>query len=117
MALKKSETSQDTRTLVTVLLLLFFPLVGLILMWAWSRWVTWVKVLITVVFGIWTLLIMGIFFAVLIATINPQAQLERGRAATCVTECERNNERNVCLQQCSAEGMFPISPTDAVPTP
>lgn len=114
MAQKKSETSQDTRTIVTVLLLLFFPLVGLILMWVWSKWATWLKVLITAVFGIWTIVVMGIFAAVLIATINPQEQIERAEKATCINECMQSNDRSVCVAQCDAEGEFPVSPTSVI---
>ncbi len=40
--------SNDTRTIVTVLLLIFVFPVGLIVMWVWPRWPGWVKLLISV---------------------------------------------------------------------
>ena|SRR3989338_8425877 len=43
------QTSEDTKTIVTVLLLIFFFPVGLILMWLWPAWSRKVKVIVTVV--------------------------------------------------------------------
>lgn len=41
--------SEDTKTLITALaLLLAFP-VGLILMWLWTNWPNWLKVIITAI--------------------------------------------------------------------
>ena len=43
------QTSEDTKTIVTVLLLIFFFPVGLILMWLWPAWSKKVKVIVTAV--------------------------------------------------------------------
>lgn len=94
---KQQGASDDTRTIVTVLLLIFFPLVGLVLMWAWTNWKKWVKWLITCVFIAWTLLVLllfGIFFAAMIATIDPKAQIQKAEKVT---------ELNTCIDSCVAE--------------
>lgn len=94
---KQQGASNDTRTIVTVLLLIFFPLVGLVLMWAWTNWKKWVKWLITCVFIAWTLLVLllfGIFLAAMIATIDPKAQIQKAEEVT---------ELNMCIDSCVAE--------------
>lgn len=40
-------TSEDTKTIVTVLLLLFIYPIGLILVWFWVKWPRWVKIIIS----------------------------------------------------------------------
>ena len=42
--------SNDTRTLVTVLLLIFVYPIGVILAWFWSKWKAWIKILVTLPF-------------------------------------------------------------------
>lgn len=91
---KNQGASEDTRTIVTVLLLIFFPLVGLVLMWAWTNWKKWVKWLITAIFIFWTVLtivLVGIFVAAVLVTVDPAGQLEKAEKAT---------ELNVCIQSC-----------------
>lgn len=65
-------TSDDTKTIVTVLLLIFFFPVGFIMMWVWTHWPTWVKLLISTIVGLYMLfifIIVGFFFTVFIAAI------------------------------------------------
>lgn len=47
MAGQNSGTSEDTKTIVTVLALIFAYPIGLILMWVWTHWKTWLKILLT----------------------------------------------------------------------
>jgi hypothetical protein len=47
MATETSGISNDTKTIVTVLLLIFAYPVGVIVMWAWPKWVVWVKFLVS----------------------------------------------------------------------
>lgn len=39
--------SEDTKTIITVLTLISVPPVGVILMWIWNKWQTWVKLVVT----------------------------------------------------------------------
>lgn len=47
MAQNNQGVSEDTRLIVTVLLLIFVYPVGLIVMWLWTHWAKWVKVVIS----------------------------------------------------------------------
>lgn len=62
-------SGDDTRTIVTILLLFFFYPIGLIVMWFWARWKSWVKILISlpIVF-----LIIIFVLAVIAAVLNPE---------------------------------------------
>ena len=60
MAAKNQEMSQDTKTIITVLLLAFAYPVGLIMMFVWTKWPGWVKTLIVLPF------VLGILFFFLI---------------------------------------------------
>lgn len=57
--------SNSTKTIITIILLLLFPLAGIIMMFVWKLWPVWVRVLITVFYAIVTigsiLLILGSF--------------------------------------------------------
>lgn len=68
--------SEDTKTLITVLVLLFAYPVGLILMWAWTTWPKWLKIVVTLPV---LLAIIGLFFAVILILVNPARQLEKAR--------------------------------------
>lgn len=66
-----SGVSKDTKTIVTVLLLIFVFPIGFLLMWFWSGWKVWVKFLVSVPITILTLIIVP---AILLLTINPAKQ-------------------------------------------
>ena len=42
-----TEMTEDTKSVITVLLLLTITPVGIVLMWVWTKWQTWVKALVT----------------------------------------------------------------------
>jgi hypothetical protein len=42
-----TEMTEDTKSVITVLLLLTVTPIGIVLMWVWTKWQTWVKALIT----------------------------------------------------------------------
>lgn len=86
--------SKDTKTIITVLLLIFVFPVGFILMWVWTKWPAWVKIIISLPIII---AIVGIFAAVLLATINPRAQIQK---AACVKQCEGNSQNTACINAC-----------------
>ena len=82
---QNSGASQQTRTIVTIVVLFFFSPVGIILMWFWSKWKLWVKILLTFVFFI----IPFIVAAILIVAIDPAAQVER---AECSQNCYERSQ-------------------------
>ncbi|QQG40966.1 MAG: hypothetical protein HYV37_01435 [Candidatus Levyibacteriota bacterium] len=64
--------SEDTKTIITVLLLIFVFPVGVILMWVWMKWPTWVKILITLVMILPLLVVIGAVSALgLLVAVNP----------------------------------------------
>lgn len=89
------ETSNDTKTIVTVLLLIFVFPVGLIVMWMWPKWPTWVKWLISIPI---VLMILGLVTAGLLISVNPREQVKK---AECVRACIESGGTN-CEQQCIA---------------
>ncbi len=68
MALNKS-TSLQTKNTVTIIFLFLFPLIGLILMWAWSGWKTWVKIVITAVYLLFVFIVLPILFVIFYAFV------------------------------------------------
>lgn len=74
--IKTEEHNNGTKTIVTVLVLLFAYPVGLILMWFWAKWPKWVKFLVTLPI---ILAILGIIAASLIASIDPFKQLGKAQ--------------------------------------
>lgn len=69
-------TTEDTKMIVTVILLVFVYPVGVIVMWAWTSWKTWVKVVVTLP------IILGVlFFVLLIVVANPPGQIQNAQNA------------------------------------
>lgn len=66
-------------------------------MWVWTKWATWVKILITIpiVFAM-----IGIFAVALLAAVNPKGALEK---ADCTRQCETFLNKNVCFETCLQE--------------
>jgi len=65
------EVSANTKTIITVLFLIFLYPIGVVVMWFWTRWRAWVKILITL--PIFLFLFLIILISVL-AAINPAKQ-------------------------------------------
>lgn len=87
------EMSTDTKTIITILLLIFVYPVGLILMWAWTGWKTWVKILISLP----VILVACIPLSIgLLAMLNPGQSI---RKAECVKQCQ-NSTNPQCLSSC-----------------
>lgn len=85
--------SEDTKTLITVLLLIFVFPIGLIVMFFWPKWKWWVKLLIALPVLFFGFILMG---AVLLA-VNPSEQIEK---AECVTACEESGGTD-CVEMCA----------------
>lgn len=80
LAKPASEGTPTSHTVVTILLLLFFPLLGIILMWVWTKWskvVKWVITILFIVGQILVLLFFSILSAAILSAVNPAAQIEK----------------------------------------
>lgn len=86
--------SEDTKSIITVLLLIFVYPIGLIFMWFWTRWPRWVKIILSLPI---ILAIIGIVAAIFLIALNPSKQIMR---ANCVKACEAAVDKNTCVQQC-----------------
>ena len=71
--------SEDTKTILVVLGLVFFYPVGLILMFMWMKdWPRWVKVLLALPVIV---MLFAIVSAILLVAINPRDMQEKARQA------------------------------------
>ena len=86
---QKSQMSYDTKTLITILLLIFVYPVGIIMMFVWMKWPWWVKLLCVLFFIIPALVllsVLGIFAAAVLMTLNPSAQIAKAKEAKMVSD-------------------------------
>ncbi len=91
--------SEEMRTLIIVLFLIFIYPVGLLLVWFWAGWKKWVKILITL-----PIIVLPLLAFIVIATVNPAEQFEKARQM-CIDSCNYNyagndTELKVCYQRC-----------------
>lgn len=66
-----SGTSNDTKTIITVLLLVFIYPAGLIVMWTWTKWPIWLKIVLSLPVVI---LILAIAAGIFLVGIDPEKQ-------------------------------------------
>jgi len=70
------------------------------MMWFWSHWKVWVKILLTVPLVLFSLLVIP---AILLVAINPTAQFEKAKQleikSTCATQC-LDSEDTSCVTNC-----------------
>lgn len=100
---QSSEVSTDTKTIITILLLIFIYPVGLILMWFWTSWKRWVKILVSL--PVILLIFLPFLVGILLAAINPPAQIKK---ANCVKLCELSATKNSCIESCLKGTITPI---------
>lgn len=98
--------SEDTKAIITVLLLLFFPPIGFILMWFWTNWPKWVKALVSAPL---ILFMLAIFATLMLIIINPVGQVKKAQELQCKQECIDNPESAACIDQCLQQ-LIPPSP-------
>jgi len=68
--------SDDTKTIVTVVLLVFVFPIGFFFMWFWAKWKAWVKLLVTVIGCLpFIIIILSMLGVVAIAALNPAARM------------------------------------------
>lgn len=106
------ELSYETRTLITIILLLFIYPVGLILMWWWMKnWPLWLKIIITIP------LVLGVFafFAIIfvLGAILSHVRID--------TKTQQELQRQLQQQEMQLSGTpwssLPVSMTPTTNTP
>lgn len=100
--------SDDSKTLVTVLLLFFAYPVGLILMWVWTKWKLWIKILITLPVPL--LLISIPLFTILLVAINPAGKFAEAKNAARISDT--NSILNAIVQYQAEKGVYPSALTN-----
>ncbi len=95
-------TSDGTRTMVTVLFLLFLNPIGVIVMWFWSRWQVWVKILISLISLIPLVFILIFLFgaASFLSLVGSQYGKQ---AAECQTRCKVSPNPSECTSKCVSQ--------------
>lgn len=97
MAADSQGLSHDTKTLITVILLIFVYPIGVILMWLWMPWKTWIKILVSLPVVI---IIIAILSSVFLVALNPRGQLDE---ANCLYSCSKRYSESASMQKsCSA---------------
>lgn len=99
----QTNTSEDTKTIVTILLLIFIFPVGFLLMWFWTKWKLLVKILVSII-PLLLLVPLGLIATITLTAINPQTQIQK---AKCMTECVKIQTRDVCEKECLGKTSAP----------
>lgn len=73
--------SEDTKTLIVILLLIFVYPIGLIMMFVWMKWPWWVKLLVALPVTLVVFAMVSIMGVAILATINPSGQVNKARDA------------------------------------
>jgi hypothetical protein len=97
---QQTAMSNDTKTIITILLLLFIYPIGLIMAWFWTKWHLWVKIAVTL-----PVVLLISLFALTIVAINPSKGL---REAECTKTCQVASDPQGCMRSCL------LSPTPGV---
>lgn len=95
---QQTATSEETKTIVTVLLLIFAYPIGLIVAWIWPKWKWWVKLLISipVVF-----VILAVLLFITLIAINPAGRMQQAAKAQFMNQCVTTYTQQQCEEQYS----------------
>lgn len=102
-----------SHTVVTIIFLLFFPLIGIILMWVWTKWSKVPKWIITILFilgQILTLIILPPLILAILSTANPAAQIERAQNVK-----EAGSYEEYMNEQFTTEEFVPLDASEKLP--
>lgn len=115
-------TSAETKNLITILLLLFIPIIGVIIMWFESGWKLWVKILVTFLFLLFSPILFVIFYAFLFRpfaingnAMNPTYQHREYIAAQVQNSNASIKRGDVVIYQVSPEGIDHIKRVIGIP--
>jgi uncharacterized protein (DUF983 family) len=89
-----ADASENTNSILTLLLLFFAYPVGIIVMWLWTSWAKWVKILVTLPFVL--IILFGTLFGIG-ATLSIGEQVKK---AECVKQCQNSARKDTCQAQC-----------------
>ena len=75
---------KDNRSLITILLLLFVYPVGILVMWVWAHWKTWIKIVVTlpIVIGVILFVASIVFGGSILLFSKPQVIIEEKTTIT-----------------------------------
>ncbi|MCX6783997.1 MAG: hypothetical protein NT141_02930 [candidate division WWE3 bacterium] len=110
---KPAGETEDTRTIVTILLLIFVYPVGFALMWFWAKWKKSIKALVTCITCLPILIAIIFFFgSILLVAINPKEALNRANQMQ--QQQLQNSEQNLPLNNGTTlpEPVLPSSDTN-----
>lgn len=91
---EKTQSSDNTASILTFVLLIFAYPVGIIVMWLWTKWAKWVKILVTLP------VILIVLFGILVgfaSTVNVDGQIKK---AECTKQCANSQLKETCMNQC-----------------
>lgn len=86
----KTGYSNNSKNVITILLLIFIYPLGLLFMWFWTKWKLWIKIIVSIP-------LVAAFATGLLFTVNPQKQIKR---AECAKQCQTTDVNNSCMQGC-----------------
>lgn len=86
-------TPEETKTIVTVLLLIFVYPIGAIVALFWPKWKWWVKLLVNIPM---VFVILTILSAIALVAVNPAAQMKK---AEFLQECTKTYTQQECSQK------------------
>lgn len=89
---KQGGTSEETKTIVTVLLIIFMYPVGAIVALFWPKWRWWVKLLVNIPM---VFVILTILATIALVAINPADQMKK---AQFISECTKTYTQEECAQ-------------------
>ena len=105
----KQELSYDVKFVTTLILLFVFYPVGVVLMYKWMKWPTWLKTLIVLPLVLFTLIfIMAFVFGIsgnLRTKEQTNARIEQAVVENkCTKECATSNlDIDACVEKCVLE--------------
>ncbi len=82
--------SNDTKTIITVILLIFAYPIGAILALFWVKWPLWVRIIVALPL---VLIIVGIVLVFVLAALNPSAQISKAKY---MSECAKTYTSEEC---------------------
>lgn len=99
-----SSMSSDTKNIITILLLLFFYPVGVIVMWVWKLWPTWVRLLVSVPAILIGLVVAFGIVGGTLSSLNPGGMIDKAKNqnSACEAMCKTraSSELESCLAFC-----------------
>lgn len=107
---KQSGLSEDTKTLIVILLLVFAYPVGLILMWMWMDWAKWLKIILSLPVILMSLVLLIMIAAGIMATVNLTSQTDK--AAEQKTVQLNEIKKQSCTTTCQTQFSLITKPAD-----